>query len=472
MIKKMVSLRKNKATVRRAHSVGNYVSVLCGVVIGLFVLLVVVAWSTKHVINGGSRLPGFLGALVLSAADFPVKVKGVFEIIRESHFPAGKENPYKTVAYPSNANISLEGGLLVSKVKSDGKNQVSLINLSKQSERVVFVPKDIIGGTVYSDKVGGSERHRESSLSSGNRIWHPHVSPDLRLTYTIPGNDLISFDLTRNREAWRVYGAFHHSIEQDSEGNYWTCASVDPKIQINEDLGQRKHVISYQDNCVVKVSQAGKVLKTISITEILIKSELDHLLFGVSNPERNHDPIHLNQVAAILRDEGVFKKGQLLVSLRNLSTVLLMDPNTESIVWSKTGPWMNQHCALPLHDSTFSILDNHSFASGEYWLVPKWQTKIMLHNIVSGETKDLLSGFAPSPGLRIGIEGRALPYQNIGWIVEDSVFGTIFLFVENKLVFKWQNNYTPEKVGVVSWCRYLNDRMVLDLENIIAVQKD
>jgi hypothetical protein len=449
-----------------------YISVSCGVLFLLIGLLVFVAWSTKHVINGGSRLPLYFSDVILSAADFPVKAKGVFDIFRESTNPTGRDNPYKSILDSITNHIPIKGGVLVSKVKMDGKNQVVLISLSNKIERTVFDPNKIIAGTGYSDKVSDFEIHRESSLSSGGRVWHPHISSDLRLTYNIPGNDLISVDLKQRREVWRVYGAFHHSIEQDSEGNYWACASVDPKVKTGVNFGEGGHGVPYQDNCIIKISNSGKILQKISLTQLLIKSDLDYLLFGVSNPNRNHDPLHLNQVSPILENYGVLRKGQLLVSLRNLSTLLLIDPNEETVLWSKTGPWMNQHCALPLQESTISILDNHSFASGEYWLVPKWRTRVVSHNIESGETKNVLDQIIPDVFLKIGIEGRAFSFQKDGWIIEDSVNGTILLFFGNQIVYKWQNVYDGGKVGVISWCRYVDENIFREIEASGVDQKE
>lgn len=448
-----------------------YISVSCGILLLIVVFFIFIAWSTKHTLNGGARLPEYFSACLLKAADIPIRVKDVFKIIRESNNPKGKDNPYHAIDYSATNINNLRGGLLVSRIKSNGENEVLLINLSSKYQKKIYNPKGVIAVDSYSDKVSDSETYRESSLSSGSRIWHPHISSELKLVYTIPGNDLIAIDLKNNHEVWRVYGAFHHSIEQDSDGNYWVCASVDSRPKSLKTLGEFGNGNLYQDNCIIKISQSGKILLKISITKILIKNGLEHLLFGASNPDRNNDPIHLNQVSPILKDDGLLRKGQLLVSLRNLSTLLLVDPQNESIVWSKTGPWMNQHCVLPFSKSTISILDNHSFGSGQYWLMPTWQTRIISHNIESGETQNIVDQIAPNTGLRIGIEGRALPFQKNGWIVEDSVFGTIFVLIENKIVFKWQNTYPGGEVGAVSWCRYVDENMLVDLEGSIKAPK-
>lgn len=112
-----------------------------------------------------------------------------------------------------------------------------------------------------------------------------------------------------------------------------------------------------------------------------MKSGLEYLLFGVSNPVCNFDPIHLNQIYPIVNDNGFFKKGLILISLRNLSTIILLDPDTGKVLFHQTGPWMNQHCVVQTKRSSIAVLDNHSLASGEYWLDPNWKTRILEHDL-------------------------------------------------------------------------------------------
>ena len=57
------------------------------------------------------------------------------------------------------------------------------------------------------------------------------------------------------------------------------------------------------------------------------------------------DPIHLNDVQTVEYDSKFGRRGCLL-SLRNLSLVLLYRPNTNEIIWrSKDNYFFNQHDA-------------------------------------------------------------------------------------------------------------------------------
>lgn len=356
----------------------------------------------------------------------------------------------------SSGSNRISGYLLVSCISSNGANVVSLINLSNRVSQIICLPPNKDRELQYSDYLNGSEPRRQSSFSSRHRVWYPYLSKEGALTYAIPWNDLISVDLKTGQEKWRIRGAFHHSIEPDSNGDLWACGAVRPGSVANPKIKQRHCNDVFEDQTLVKVSPSGKILQVISVADLILNSGLEYLLYGSSNPDVNFDPIHLNQITPILSDSGRFKKGEILVSLRNISTILLIDPDSQRVVWHGSGNWMNQHCVMPVGPSTFSVLDNHSFASGEYWLNPEWRTRILTHNIETGQSSEIsVNGQCPRD-FHIPIEGRALPIHSVNWMLEDCIQGTIMIFENQNLIFKWSNLYPDGTVGVTSWYRYMS----------------
>ncbi len=427
------------------------------------ILVITSSWATRHAIGGGQRFSDGFRKAVLSLAGFPTQAKGLLGLVGNYFPPKGSPDPYVGYRVISSDSNGVPGFLLVSCILSNGANRVSLINLSNSVQRFIKIPTAVDHLSGYSDNLNGSEPRRQSAFSSRHRVWNPYLSKDGVLTYMIPWNDLISVDLKTGREQWRVQGAFHHSIEPDADGDLWVCGAVEP-----EAIGDQKSRIRhsnrvFEDQALVKVSKLGKILLVISVADILSSSGLEYLLYGSSNPNVNYDPIHLNQITPILRDSGFFRKGQLLVSLRNLSAIILVDPVSRKVVWHKSGNWMNQHCVMPIAPSTFAVLDNHSFASGQYWLNSYWQTRIIQYNIETGGSAEIKFDNKNHHNLYIPIEGRALPITSDSWLIEDSTAGTIMIFRNQKLVFKWANIYTDGIVGVVSWCRYIQEGEVPDL---------
>lgn len=436
------------------------VSILSLSIFCAFVLVILSSWATRHAIGGGKRFSNGFRQAILALAEFPTQAKGLLGLLGNYFPPKGSPDPYKGYHVMSSGSNSITGFLLVSCITTNGVNRVSLINLSNSVERFIDIPTASDRSIGYSDILVGSEPRRQSAFSSRHRVWNPYLSKDGVLTYMIPWNDLISIDLKTGQEQWRVQGAFHHSIEPNADGDLWVCGAVEPEAIGDQKSGIRHSNRVFDDQALVKVSKSGKILQVISVADILSSSGLEYLLYGSSNPNVNYDPIHLNQITPILRDSGVFRKGQLLVSLRNLSAIILVDPDSRSVVWNKSGNWMNQHCVMPIAPSTFTVLDNHSFASGQYWLNPNWRTRIVQYNIETGHSSEIEIDKKNRQDLHIPIEGRALPIATNSWLIEDSIAGTIMIFQNQEMVYKWTNNYSDGIVGVVSWCRHIPEGQV------------
>ena len=107
---------------------------------------------------------------------------------------------------------------------------------------------------------------------------------------------------------------------------------------------------------ISKVSPSGKLLFRHSVAQILIRHGYTNWLFTMGMYQA--DPMHLNDIEPVLDDGPYWKKGDLFLSLRNVSAVLLYRPSTDQIVWIKRGPWIGQHDVDVLDDHRIGIYDN------------------------------------------------------------------------------------------------------------------
>lgn len=418
-------------------------------------IVIFTSWVTRHVVLGGDRFPVWINALILQTADIPTKVKGVVGLINMSNQLEGSQDLYSGFDPGNSEKKALSGYLLISQLSNTRDQEVFIVNVSNRVRKNIKINWNQRSDDKYSDKLTDSEMWRKSEHSSLKRVWHPYLKEDGSLIFALPWNDIISLNSDTGEVKWKIRGAFHHSIEPDCDGNFWACASTHPNLQ---DSNGRKLIgekARFEDQAIVHFSPNGKIIKVFSVANILCRSGLEYLLFGVSNPNLILDPIHLNQITPILSDRGAFKKGCILVSLRNLSTILLFDPMSQKLIWHGTGPWMNQHSVAVSGDSEFSVLDNHSFASGDYWVDPNWSTRILEHNIESNQTREVSFNQKSPHRFRIPIDGRAFKIENGGWLLEDPMAGTVMIFQDQELVFKWSNKYYKNTVGITSWCRFI-----------------
>jgi hypothetical protein len=437
----------------------KFVTLLCGLILVFSVISILISWATRHALLNGSRFSSETQKNIIAVASLPIKVKDVLKIGAEKLVPpTGVTDQYKNIKVSNKSNLS--GYLIIPSINNKGVSKIDVVDLNTKSNKCIYKYKQGEGKLVYSDTVNGSTAWRQSLLSSRFAMYHPHLSKSRVLTFNFLFNDIVSYDLFSRTEVWRIRGAFHHSIELDNHGNYWTCGSVDPVSNLNIEPISGNPAISFEDQAIIKISPSGKVLQSISVMKLLLKNQLEHLMYGVSNLGINRDPFHLNYVYPISQTDGVFKEGDLLVSLRNLSTVLLVNTREEKVVWSKTGPWMNQHSVTPKEKTVISMLDNHSFASAvspeQYWLDGAWRTRILNYDILSGKVNEIDSRGGQDIILKIPISGRVFETEDKCWIVEDSIGGTIIGYRGSEIVYKWSNSFPDGSVGPITWCRYIS----------------
>ncbi len=147
---------------------------------------------------------------------------------------------------------------------------------------------------------------------------------------------------------------FHHSVNPDHEGNIWVCT--------REQIEFKKLKSGYWDNSIVKIDKnTGKVLFNKSITEIFLENNLLYFIHGMNNSikPKGTDPQHLNDIEAVFEDGPYWKKGDVFLSLRNRSLIVLYRPSTNKIIRTILGPFYSQHDVDIISDSTISIFNNN-----------------------------------------------------------------------------------------------------------------
>ena len=68
----------------------------------------------------------------------------------------------------------------------------------------------------------------------------------------------------------------------------------------------------------------------------------------------------MNDIQPVLKDTKYFKKGDLFLSLRNLSFIILYRPSNNTIIKIISGPFSNQHDVDIINDKQISIFNNNT----------------------------------------------------------------------------------------------------------------
>lgn len=154
---------------------------------------------------------------------------------------------------------------------------------------------------------------------------------------------------------WEIELPIHHRITIDSQGTIYTPIIMPPHPVVTQ------YLPDYRDDGYAVVSADGKVLDQRSVTQILLDNDLGHLLFGVGALER--DGIHLNAVRVAEAHSKYWKRGDVLMSIRHLSMLMLYRPSTNRVVWYRCGPWLNQHDPVFVSDHEISVFNNNVVSS-------------------------------------------------------------------------------------------------------------
>lgn len=151
----------------------------------------------------------------------------------------------------------------------------------------------------------------------------------------------------------------HHSINLDHQNNIWSCA--------NDYYTTPEGKILMIDYLVKNDVVTGEVLFEKSLLSILEENELHYIIHGYNNfvkidPKTNDivNSLYLNDIEPVLKDGKFWKKGDLLLSLRNRSMILLYRPSSNKILKIIQGRFINQHDVDIFSETQIAIYNNNT----------------------------------------------------------------------------------------------------------------
>lgn len=254
-----------------------------------------------------------------------------------------------------------------------------------------------------------------------------------------------------NRDSKKVA---HHAIEMDHHGNLIVTANLRtfPEYAEDQSPNERANFQTYAPDGVAVVSPAtGEIIKEFLISDILDSNGYGALLLN-SYHSGCTDPLHLNDAEPVLADVGIMKQGDLVISLRNVSTIFVYRPSTNQIIWLRTGPWFQQHDPRVLPEGRISVFSNNSYpelsamqaeTSDVYIIDPATnQYETPYHDIMKK-----MQVFTFEQG-----RSRILPDGDL--IVEQTIGSRILRLTRDKPIWEYVNRTREGYVGNINWSRY------------------
>jgi len=295
---------------------------------------------------------------------------------------------------------------------------------------------------------------KNNLTKSTTRLRHPFLMNDGSLIF----NNGCIYKIDKNSKlVWLNTRPSHHSIEQDSDGNFWICGynsfpANSEKYQIRDDAIQKISAID------------GKILFEKSVFEILMENGYGKSHFFI-NPEVTTDNtyldyIHLNDVQPVLTGSKYWKKGDLFLSLRHQNLVLLYRPSTNQILWSQTGPWLHQHNVDVLDSTRIGIFGNDvidaKFPNEKDRLINGHNTEYIF-DFSKNECSTPYDAFFNSADIGTYTEGRSRILSNGDIFVEETNRGRIIYGNHTEEIWSYVERINENKLSLLSWSRYITE---------------
>jgi hypothetical protein len=192
-----------------------------------------------------------------------------------------------------------------------------------------------------------------AETAAGRATWRrAFVYPNGDVLAIYEGLGMLKLDRDSKR-LWRYPGQAHHDMDVLADGTIWTLAREAEVIpRINE------HV-PCMDDFLVELSPQGRELRRVSVLACLENGEQTELL---ARMRRERELFHTNSIevldGALAERAPAFAAGNVLISSRLLSAVMVVDVEREAVVWSLTAGFKKQHHPRMLASGHMLIFDN------------------------------------------------------------------------------------------------------------------
>lgn len=241
-----------------------------------------------------------------------------------------------------------------------------------------------------------------------------------------------------SRILWELKRPFHHDISVAENGDIYALS-----IEELPSSSSMLQVPAVFDVLLV-ISPDGRVKKELRLASVLAKhAELVHVIqseqgemMSTKDPFTGvYDPTHTNTVEVIPRDvviedQTVFRKGQVLLCVKNMNLVAVLDVEAEEFVWFWGIDHLDRpHCPTLLDNNHLLIFDNGDVRGFSRIVELDPQTKKITH-IISGRSSE-----APFSSYVMG-QAQRLPNGNT--LITSSTESRAFeLTVDGEIVWEF-----------------------------------
>ena len=282
----------------------------------------------------------------------------------------------------------------------------------------------------------------------GNRRMRFYVLPDGSLLAGSIGDGGVTFRVDAcSNVVWEQPLRAHHSYERGVDGNFWSPWRIPNTIipHTNPDFVR---------DGFIKFSPEGEVLSRIALSGALMRAGHHRHLY---NNDGTRAYVGMNDVEPVLRDGPFWRRGDLFVSLRFISVVLLYRPATDEVLWLQAGPWWHQHDVDVLSDSEISVYSNNTFVDEDGDERVWGANEVYVHDFATGETRSPWREAMRRHDVRTRRRGGATLFGDGGVMLEEADQGRVLMLSpDGERVWSFVNRASDGMVYGILASRWLD----------------
>lgn len=414
--------------------------------LGLIGLLGLVVFGAA-VLDGERQTGRFgpAGAAALAVAEIPDTVKTLLS--RDMAMAAF--SPHRFVGRPAGwtfaAGPGLEGYLLLSRYDGDrARHVVQFVSLADGSVKHEWLPD---ADTLLADAPRDSRIAEYTNWNTRHyRAIHPVLADDGTLLIKDHQSYLYGLGAC-SEKLWSQYGVLlHHATESDGAGGWWIPGYAEPSPVEGV-------AADFADDALVHLGPKGEILWQKSLTRILLDHGMEYAMFTAGDYQK--DPVHLNDIQPVLEDGPYWRRGDLFLSFRHMSMVMLYRPATDEILWKQQGPWLAQHDVDILDDTRIGVFNNNAYERGKLARV-HGTNGIIVYDFATGQTSQPWDAALKKADVKTLFEGlfTVLP-DGTAMVEEENSGRLLFLGQDGTVRAEYINTGADGIAYRMGWTRYM-----------------
>lgn len=355
-------------------------------------------------------------------------------------------------------NYNINDLLLISKsIDKEPFTIIELIDLSNFKTIKKWDPTKIMQDGFDIDR---NKEFKDINLVKGtsNIARSPYLYENNDLLFLSNIEQLIKLDRCDEIKWINDEYQFHHNFNVDEDGIIWAIG-YELNLEKNKNFDEIYHIDGYKDDSIIKLDNDGNILKTISLTKLLIDNNLQSLLFTGRVDMQVTDPLHFNDIQPVeANHEGsFFEKGDVFVSLAHINRLILIDTIGEKIKWISTqdANLFHQHDIDILNPNEIAIFNNNRIETTSKSGLYK-HNQIQKYNFITQKWQNIFD--KPMRDNNISTISQGLfEILNNYIMVEEQNMGRILLMDKDELIAKYTNGDKNKKNFQTHWPRIISN---------------